>query len=723
VQLLKRININFKHLIFKYLVFKHLTLFVFFVFCLGSCKPVIIGKDKKAIKGILDLKHQPFDDAHIIHLKGEWAFYWHQLLTPTHFFASKQPQVTRFVEIPQVWNNYSPNFPAEGYATYKLKILLPSHAPALYLKTLTFSTASTIYINGLKVSTSGEVGESAWSMQPAYKPQVIELPENVNQLDVIIQVSNFYYSKGGMWDSIVIGKKEAIKSYHKRNLVFHIFLVGSILVMAFYSFIIYFIGKNDITPLFWGLFCSLVALRALVTNEYLLLKIFPIDWFWLVRLEYLSYYLAALFFTLFAYFSFKALFPKKLMQFIVFYVGVFVSMVIFTPTRFYTSFINYFHLITVLCSIYFTYMLIRLIIEKRKNAILFLCGWLGLFMTFINDILFGNHLIDTGNYAHLGLFFLLLCYSYILSKNFTETFKRIDFLNVNLQKTNFNLTKTVEERTLQLQKAFEELQSSHRNINLKLKNLNSSLVYAKRIQKAILPKLETIQMHLPHTFVLYKPRETVSGDFYWFGAKHGKQILIVADCTGHGVPGAFLSMMGNDLLNEIIIYDAITSPDEILYHLHQRMRKSLTKTGDKNYDGMDLAILTIDSKAKKVEYAGAHNPVYLIQNQTFQQIRGDKKSVGVTVIEYKTDTFTKHTIHIHQPTTLYIFSDGFQDQFGGQHGRKFGSSRFKEVLLQNHEFTMNTQMDLLNQTMNDWMNEGETHEQIDDILVVGLQIG
>ncbi len=273
----------------------------------------------------------------------------------------------------------------------------------------------------------------------------------------------------------------------------------------------------------------------------------------------------------------------------------------------------------------------------------------------------------------------------------------------------------VRERTAKLHQAYLEIETHN-------KNIRASINYAKRIQDAILPHHTIIQKAFPDSFVYFRPRDIVSGDFYFYtqvNTKSGlKQIISAVDCTGHGVPGAFMSMIGNELLHQIIRIDLTTSPEEILYRLHLGIRGTLKQDQTENRDGMDLTICVIDPKTKKLEFAGAKNPLIYVQNQEVYKIKGDKYPIGGKDLD-EIRQYTKHEIIGDGNTWFYIYSDGYQDQFGGRHKRKFMAKRFRNLLLKIHTESAEKQKDMLNITLESWM---QSERQIDDILVVGFRL-
>ncbi|OJJ18065.1 hypothetical protein BKI52_29895 [marine bacterium AO1-C] len=313
-------------------------------------------------------------------------------------------------------------------------------------------------------------------------------------------------------------------------------------------------------------------------------------------------------------------------------------------------------------------------------------------------------------------------------------------LNVRrLQKQKRKLEHVVQQRTaevveknnsLRMQK--EELETLNEQIidqkqviEKKNEDILASINYARRIQSAMLPRMHLIKESLD-AFILYRPRDIVSGDFYWFAdveqaalnQTKKRSIIIAADCTGHGVPGAFVSMVGNELLNEIIKRHEVHEPYQILEWLNEGIKRVFQFKETRSRDGMDIAICAIDKENKTMEFAGAHNPIVYMQNNEMTVIKGDKISVGEKWPK-KMKRHTNHTISIEVPTTFYLFSDGFQDQFGGANGKKFMRAKFYRLLHEASPLSTDKQQQLLEQRLDDWMGE---YSQIDDILVLGVHL-
>ena len=324
-------------------------------------------------------------------------------------------------------------------------------------------------------------------------------------------------------------------------------------------------------------------------------------------------------------------------------------------------------------------------------------------------------------------------------------FATLFFYNLRIKKkTNDKLRKQNTEIAKQkelIEQVNQYLKGALNKIEKQNRDITSSINYAQRIQEAMLPPAENLSILKDSSFILFRPRDIVSGDFYWFTGygtpdslddekhknfiklhslpKNEKGFLISAvDCTGHGIPGAFMSMIGFNLL-ETIVRNAIVKPHEILRHLHNTIRRLLKQHTTDNRDGMDMAICSIIDNGRKVLFAGAKNPVIYIANGELNYLRGDSLPVGGIQKEDERK-FTLHTINVDSPTSFYIFSDGFTDQFGGLHGQKFGTKRFKQLLLEIHTLPMPEQKLVLEQRMDEWIKTYK--KQIDDIIVIGFKI-
>jgi len=281
----------------------------------------------------------------------------------------------------------------------------------------------------------------------------------------------------------------------------------------------------------------------------------------------------------------------------------------------------------------------------------------------------------------------------------------------------------LEETNIELKWQTENALRLFDEVELQKKELTDSIEYAKRIQTALLPEMNYINEILNDYFVLFKPRDIVSGDFYWVNAKKEKTIVVVADCTGHGVPGAFMSIMGITFLNTIVQNEYIQA-DMVLNQLREQVIKTLKQTGKEmeNKDGMDMALCIIDWENAHIEYAGANMPLILVRSTESSshelfEVRADHMPIGI--YETVLNPFTRQIIPIMPGDSIYLFSDGYCDQFGGDNLKKFKKKNLKKLLSEIHTLNMTEQRKILIRNMKDWQGD---LPQVDDILVLGIKI-
>lgn len=328
------------------------------------------------------------------------------------------------------------------------------------------------------------------------------------------------------------------------------------------------------------------------------------------------------------------------------------------------------------------------------------------------------------------------------------------FIMYRSNKAKRRANRELEAKNIQIEQASEKLQDAFQEIEDQNFRITQSISYAREIQNALFPPIDTLSDFLPESFIFFRPVDMVSGDFYWFREAHthtlakkevlslaehssepaiiastphingnwlpykGEKFIISAvDCTGHGVPGAFMSMIGYNLLDSITS-SGTTHPDRILGKLHKGVGQALKQDETTNRDGMDISMCVINKSNKTVEFAGANNPVIYISNGELKMIKGDSMAIGGS--HKKTERkYTPHTIQVNQPTSFYILTDGFTDQFGGEEGKKFSLKSFRELLLTIHTKPMSEQKVLLEHHFNQWKKD---EEQIDDVLVIGFKL-
>jgi serine phosphatase RsbU (regulator of sigma subunit)/ligand-binding sensor domain-containing protein len=283
-------------------------------------------------------------------------------------------------------------------------------------------------------------------------------------------------------------------------------------------------------------------------------------------------------------------------------------------------------------------------------------------------------------------------------------------------------TQEIEIQKNEIEKSNELLEQKNKDIQHKQNEITESIEYSKHIQESILPDKKLISETLPNSFILYKPKDIVSGDFYAYYLKKDRYIIAAVDCTGHGVPGALMSMLGSNILNQIINERNITKPSEILYQLNLGVTDGLKQNQNDGMDGMDIALIAIHKSSTgdtiRFEYAGANRPLYFIQDEKLTEIKATKQAIGGTQ-KNEERYYENHLIELRKNDCIYLTTDGYADQFGGIKNKKLTTTKFKEILIAVHQKEMSIQESELNNFIESWRGD---NEQIDDICVIGLKL-
>lgn len=270
----------------------------------------------------------------------------------------------------------------------------------------------------------------------------------------------------------------------------------------------------------------------------------------------------------------------------------------------------------------------------------------------------------------------------------------------------------------EMKAAYDEIDFQREELQLRNKDITDSLTYARRIQTALLPAEHHIKKVFPDYFIYYRPKHIVSGDFYWISERSGKYFIAAADCTGHGVPGALMSMIGLELLQKIINEMKVDESDGILLTLNRELESAFFKEEDGKAlikDGVEMSICVIDRKSMQMEFSGAFLPVYIVRNDKLIEIKGDKQNVVQSVPGV---TFNRSSFTLQKGDILYLFSDGYADQFGGPDNKKFMYRRLRHILLTISKYPLGDQQRILDETIITWMRE---FEQIDDMMILGIR--
>ncbi|MEO9872365.1 PP2C family protein-serine/threonine phosphatase [Ekhidna sp.] len=669
-------------------------------------------------KGYIDLSNYNPHENDPIALNGDWEFYWETLLDPADSTYQSDLLEATYYTVPEGWSEkndvYNIGINNYGYGSYRLNIHFGKPQFNLGLKVRSWGLANKIFINGEVLGQSGQVGTSTTSCVPESKVEAISFDAPEGTAEIIIHSSNFHNRAGGLAAEIVLGDGDVIQA-SRRNLEWlDLFLVGSIFIMGVYHIGLFFVRKKTFSPLLFALFCFTIALR-IITNENFGTDIITMNGFLHRKIDYLTYYLA---FGLFFFYSTR-LFHKDVIPWVVKialgFILIFSIGVAILPMKVYTMGLIAFQLFTFVAMLYLTFVMILATIRKRDGARIYLIGWILLFTTGINDLLHFSGLIETTSLSHIGILLFILSQALLLMFRYERSFKRSFYLGRKLNHVNKNLEKIVAKRTKDLAE--------------KNKSITESISYAEKIQTALLPRESDIKKIFPNSFIVLKPKDVVSGDFYWFAhleeTKRGAvSIIVAADCTGHGLSGALMTMSGSTSLDQIVNLQGITSPDSIAASLNNSIRNLLHQTDlqNSNQDGIDAAICTIYHDEKIVEYAGANGPLIFVNDDEIETISPTKISLGGNSMQVDNSVFQKHSFSFEQnDVSIYLFSDGYINQVGSPKNEAFGITRLKKLILKNSKSNPRDKALEFDTTLENWIIQGKAN-QSDDMLIMGINL-
>jgi len=702
-------------------------------------------------KGFLDLSSWNFEEDGLVNLNGQWAFYWEKLLE-SEDFESYDSIKAEYISVPGGWatkGSEGIEYPEFGYATYRLKIKIPDKNADYSFIFMSIFTSASLWVNGTFCFENGKVASSEEQSKPKFTTNFyspVTYSKDSDTLDIIIQVADYSYGgpAAGLRRKISFGPDDQINNQRIRTNSINSFLIGVLLLIALYHLFLYLYRTKEVSYLIFAVL-SLVVVSWTIYSSGMFLDHFSYE-------GYLAFghFAPALFpplLVLFFYFLYRDE-VHKIVLYAFLIIALIFLMIIWTSSA--TTISNIFLVFSMNIMIPLAYLLgyslLKAVLRKRPGSLLMYLSVLIMLASQMHDAFLSNSFIKGFGFyiSSYGFVLLIILQSLVLAQMFSLTFRKNINLTINLEKIVRERTKTIDEQKTVLEKQNldvlrqkEEIQLQNEELNLRNEEIEAqrdfahkqneeitdSINYAQRIQSAMLPPASYISELLHENFILYKPRDIVSGDFYWIKQVNQYVVIAAADCTGHGIPGAFMSILGIGYLNEIVQRGEITQANQVLDKLRKQIKNALRQHGgrDESKDGIDMALCVLDLKNNMLQYSGANNPLYLI--------RGIDREAEL--IEYKADrmplgyyygkdlSFTNHDIKLDPGDTFYLFSDGFMDQKGGKENKKYMSRRFRDLLLKIQDQPMLDQKDILYKALCEWMGP---NSQTDDILVIGVRV-
>jgi signal transduction histidine kinase len=401
-----------------------------------------------ATAGILDLRNWHWRQDGPVPLHGQWAFHWKQLLSPAAFPTQAPP--TAYVDVPNPWNGYVPgpwHRKGQGYATYRLKVLLPKDNSSLALKYTLAVTAMEVYANGHLLVRQGKVGTSPETMTPDYRPGYVPLPLQGDTLELVAHVSNFHYFEGGLWDTFTIGPEEHIQKQRIASISRDFFVVGCFVIMGLYHLCAYFFMRQAKALMLFAVFCFLLAVRITVTGEFVIHVISPWNWWCNVHTEFLSLYLGVPTLVAFSFYLFPAEFSRRVLRVLVGVSAVFVLAVLVLPPYAFTHTLPFYQVLMLVSLGYGLSVYVRAWRNKREGGGYFLVGFLVLGLCIVNDILYTTFIIESVQLFYVGLFFFILSQAAMLTKRFSRAFFYLQNANQELESANEEVHRQNEQLT------------------------------------------------------------------------------------------------------------------------------------------------------------------------------------------------------------------------------------------------------------------------------------
>jgi signal transduction histidine kinase len=445
-------------------------------FCLANCKRIALGilflflinysfckPNTTAIKGVLNLQQRNWVKDGLADLNGRWEFYWNSLYTPSSFDSAViKPSV--YAIVPGFWNNLIPNHsllkPSFGYATYRLKVLCPPSNEKLALKFVTVASSYKLFVNGKEIAEIGKVGINRTTSSADFEPIIFPVVPVNNELDIVVQVANFTYNTGGLWDFIKLGTEEQVNNYQIKRIAQDFFVAGGFFLIGIFYLVVYFFFNSRKSPLYFALFCVIIGIRPLVTDELGINYIIHWNWQFIRHVEFTTLYLTVPILALFSFELFPEDFSRKVLRYILLISIPFVAAALFTSPFIFRYTLRPFQLFILVTACYGGYVYINAVKDKRHGSVYFLIGFIILVITAINDILYSSLIIDSTNLLYVGLYILVICQATTLSKQFFKAYAQIKKLNEKLEEKNNELNiknETINEANEQLSKLNGEL--------------------------------------------------------------------------------------------------------------------------------------------------------------------------------------------------------------------------------------------------------------------------
>lgn len=649
----------------------------------------------ESMKGVLDLRGWDFENDGVVKLNGEWEFYHMQFLDPGIFEGKNflSPGGV-YVRVPSYWKQYSINgrpISNHGYATYRLKILLPEYKRTLALKFLTAGSALTVYINGMLTARAGIPGISKEAESARYYPQVVDFMPDSPDLNIVIHLSNHAQNYAGLWLPLNLGNSQGVQEIYNWNIITQFFLVGIFIIMGLYHLALFFLRPGEKLPVYFALYLMGTALFITVKMEVILAHIFPsLPLEIILKIEYLSLISAIISGFLFLWKSFPKENHPLFWKFVLGLFGVYGTLVLITTANIYSLLGPMLQLLLVTGFLYSGVALARAVIHRREGSVIMAVGFVTVIITGVTDIMTSLLITILPHIAPAGLLVLVFSQSLMLARRFTRAFSSVEELsadleaaNIKLKDMNLNLEKIVLSRTEELVSAMSELEAINEEVIRARDSLWGEMELAKKIQTILLPKKPAIPGY--DISVYMAPASEVGGDYYDVIDAAGQTWLAIGDVSGHGVPAGLIMMMVQTAIHVLLSKHPNASPSQLLTDINGTIYQNIQYLADDKY--MTITVFSIDDKGI-FNFSGLHQDVMVYRSDTgeVELIRTD--GIWLGLMEDIGENLDDKSLILAPGDVMLLYTDGITEARDREHPLNretnsiimFGSNKLAELL-------------------------------------------
>jgi len=687
------------------------ALFIIFLFLTQGCLNESAHKPS-AVNGLIDLTGYNFSSQRTVKLDGEWEFYWKQLLTPEDFSRETGQFKNQYAPVPSIWHDLAAHgidADPKGYATYRLKILVPAR-PVMYgIRVFSLMSAYKIWADGKLIASAGKVGVSDESMEHRWVPGEYYFQAASGVVDIVIQISNYRCDLGGFWTPLDFGYAESIASMRRIKISFDNFLMGILMILAFYHIGFHTFQRKEKSSLWFGLFCVIMAFRILSLGEQrMLYQILGPFWNISYRIELLSFYIAGSVF----YFFLRSIYPAESFRLAEKFTGILIpatlGIVAVLPVYQLGQLIIVYIFITIFYIAVSIAVLFKAFCRGKEGSIIFMAGIVTLLFFALNDMLNLLGLLHNGFYVPVGFMVFVLAQSFILLRKFSMSFVKTENLTRELEIINITLEQKVDERT-------RELEYERNTLRDQSTVMDEELKMARSIQRGLIP----VKAPFENIAFYYRPMKRVGGDFFDFIKMREDSIgILISDVSGHGVPAALITSM----LKSFVLQsgEKKQNPEQLMTYLND----SLINHTSGNFITAFYCIY--NPGARNFIYCNAGHPLpYIISDHGIEHVSSANRMMPLSVfksdeLEGYNKQFRNSSITLNPGERLLLFTDGLIEARAGRFTKEmFGDSELEIVLYENRDLPIEEYLLLINMKLIEYC-QSENFD--DDICMICIDV-